>query len=67
VQEVVAEIFRRELVGGAVEMLAQLADAGPVGLLRAGLEGQQAEVVGEAVQDCVRRGLFLSMAMFHQG
>ena len=48
VNEVLAEILGTELIGGTVEVLAQLADTGPITLLGAGLEGQQRQVVGEA-------------------
>ncbi len=62
-EEILAEIFGREEVGGPIEVFAQLADAGPVAALGAGLEGQKAQVIGEAVQDCVWGGLFLCMAV----
>ena len=41
--------FESGLVGGPVEVLAELADAGQVGLLAARLEGQEEQVLGEAV------------------
>jgi ribose/xylose/arabinose/galactoside ABC-type transport system permease subunit len=63
VQEILAKLLGTELLGGTIEVLGELADAGPVRLLGAGLEGQQAEVIGEAIQDCVRGGLFLCMVV----
>ena len=42
-------------------MFGELSDAGPVGALTAGLERQQRQIVGEALQDCMGRGLFLCM------
>jgi hypothetical protein len=40
-------------------VLGQLAHTGPVTLLAAGLERQQCQVVGKAVQDCVRGTFFI--------
>ena len=40
-------------------MLGQLAHTGPVTLLATRLERQQCQVVGKAVQDCVRRTFFI--------
>ena len=45
--EVVAEFLRGDVLGGLVEMLGQLADAVPVGLLSALADGQELEVIGE--------------------
>jgi hypothetical protein len=64
VEEVLAELLGTELLGRTLKMFAELADTGPVSLLGARLEREEAEVVGEAVQDCVRRGLFLCMTLF---
>ena len=47
-------------------MLAELADAGVVSLLRAGTDGQELEVVGERFQDGVRGTFFICMAMLIQ-
>jgi hypothetical protein len=58
VEEVVAELLGRDEVGRLGVMLTELADAGPVTLLRAGQERQEAEVVGEAIQDCVGGDFF---------
>ena len=48
VEEVLAQLLGHDLLGGFVEVLCELADAGEVGLLGAGQEGEQAQVVGEA-------------------
>ena len=63
-EEVLAELFGADLIGGAVEELTELADAGVVSLFGAGTDGQQRQVVGEGIEDCVRGGLFLCMAVF---
>ena len=47
-------------------MLAELADAGVVSLLRAGTDGQELEVVGERFQDGVRGTFFICMARLIQ-
>jgi hypothetical protein len=64
-EEILAELLGTELIGRTDEMFAELADTGPVSLLGAGLEREEAEVVGEAIQDCVRRGLFLCMVVLN--
>ena len=48
VEEVLAEFLGGGLLGGLVEMLGELADAGEVGLLGAGEDREQAQVLGEA-------------------
>lgn len=63
---VLAEVFGRDQVGGFVVVLAELADAGVVGLLRAEADGQELEVVGERFQDGVRGTFFICMAMLIQ-
>lgn len=45
--EVLAEVFGRELVGRFVVILTDLANTGVVGLLGPPTDGQQLEVVGE--------------------
>jgi len=47
VDEVLTEFLGRDLLGGFVEVLAQLPDAGQVGLLGAGEHREQTQVVGE--------------------
>jgi hypothetical protein len=47
-EEVLAQFLRRGLLGGFVEVLTQVADAGEVGLLGARQQGQEPQVVGEA-------------------
>ncbi len=44
---VLAEVFGREQVGGLVVMLTQLAKAGVVGLLGAGTDGQEFQIIGK--------------------
>jgi hypothetical protein len=61
VEEVLAELLGRDEVGGLGVMLTELADAGPVRLLGAGQEREEAQVLGEAIQDCVGRDFFLCM------
>ena len=45
--EVLADLFRAEQVGGAVVELAELAQAGVVGLFGARADGQELEIIGE--------------------
>ena len=49
IDEILTEFLGADLIGGAVEVLGQLADAVPVALLAAGQERQQGQVFGEAV------------------
>jgi hypothetical protein len=46
VEEVLAQFLGGGLFGGLVEVLTQLADAGQVGMLGAGQQGQKPQVVG---------------------
>jgi len=48
-EEVLAKVFGAELVGGPLEVFGHLPDTGQVGLLATRLQGQQTQVVGEAV------------------
>jgi len=48
VEEVLAQLLGVDLLGGFVEVLGELSDAGEVGLLCPGQEGEEAQVVGEA-------------------
>ncbi len=66
VDEVLAEVLGAELVGGAVEVLGELAQAGPVALLAAGLEGQQGQVIGEAFEDCVGGAFFICIVPYYR-
>jgi hypothetical protein len=61
VEEVLAEFLGRDQVGRLIEVLTELTDAGPVAFLGAGQQGQQAQIVGEAIQDCVGGDFFLCM------
>lgn len=45
--EVLAELFRGDVLGGLMKMLGKLADAVPVGLLGALADRQELEVIGE--------------------
>ena len=47
VEEVLAQLLGVDLLGGFVEVLGELSDAGEVGLLCPGQEGEEAQVVGE--------------------
>jgi hypothetical protein len=60
--EVLAEILAAEPVGRAVKVFGQLAYAGPVTLLAAVLEGQQSQIIGETVQDCVGGTFFICIS-----
>ena len=59
VDEILTELFGADLIGGAVKVFGQVAHAGPVTLLAAGLERQQGQIFGEAVQDCVGGTFFI--------
>ena len=48
-EEVLTELFGADLVRGLAAVLGELADAGQVTGLAPGLQGQQAQVFGEAV------------------
>jgi hypothetical protein len=64
--EVLAKLLGAELIGGTIEVLAQLADASEVGRFGAGPDGQELQVVGEGIKDCVREGLFLCMVVWNE-
>jgi hypothetical protein len=49
VEAVLTELLGGDQVGGFVEVFAQLADAGVIGLLGAGADGQEGEVIGEGI------------------
>ena len=59
IDEILTELFGADLIGGAVKVFGQVTDAGPVTLLAAGQEGQQGQVLGEAVQNCVWGTFFI--------
>lgn len=65
-KEVLAELLGADLIGRAIEVLAQLPDTGEVGLLGAGTDGQELQVVGEGMEDCVGDGLFLCMVVLNE-
>ena len=44
---ILAEVFGREQVGGFAVELAELADAGKIGLLGARADGQELQIIGE--------------------
>jgi hypothetical protein len=60
-EEVLAEVLGRDQVGRLGVMLTELTDAGPVAFLGAGQQGEETQVLGEAIQDCVGRDFFLCM------
>jgi hypothetical protein len=64
--EVLAKLLGAELIGRLLEVFAELADAGVVSLLGAGPDGQELQVVGEGMEDCVREGLFLCMVVWNE-
>jgi hypothetical protein len=66
VNEVLAKLLGADLIGGTGEELTELADAGVVGLLGAGPDGQELQVVGEGMEACVRDGLFLCMVVLNE-
>jgi hypothetical protein len=63
VDAVLADFFGRDQLRRAVVVLAELADTGVISLLGAGLDGQQLQVVGEGIEDCVRRRFFICIAL----
>jgi hypothetical protein len=44
---ILPDVLRRDQVWGFAVELAQLADAGVIGLFRAGADGQELQVIGE--------------------
>jgi hypothetical protein len=46
---ILAEVFGREQVGGFAVMLAELPDAGVIGLFSAGADWQELQVIGEGI------------------
>jgi hypothetical protein len=67
INEILTEFFGADQVGGAVEVLGQLAQASPITLLAAGLERQEGQVVGEALQDCMGGTFFIFIAAILTG
>lgn len=61
--EVLTELFDGDEVGGLGIELAELADAGPVGVLGARLDADQLEVIGERIKDGVRGTFFICMVV----
>jgi hypothetical protein len=59
IDEILTEFVGADLIGGAVKVFGQVTDAVPVTLLAAGQERQQGQVLGEAIQDCVRGTFFI--------
>jgi len=51
--EVLAQLLGRDLVGRGVEKFAELTDAGEVSLFRAEADGQKLQVLGEGIKDGV--------------
>jgi hypothetical protein len=63
--EVLAELLGADLIGRTVEVFAELSNAGVVGLFGAGTDGQELQVVGEGIEDCVRDELFLCIVVLN--
>ena len=61
VNEVLAEFFGRDEAGRFGIELTELAEAGEVGLLGAGLDADQLEVIGKRIKDGVRGTFFICM------
>jgi hypothetical protein len=64
--EVLAKLLGVDLIGRTIEVFAQLADAGEVSCFGAGTDGQERQVLGEGIKDCVRGGFFLSMVVWNE-
>ena len=63
IDEVLAQFLGADQVGRTVEVLGELTHAGPVTVLAAGLERQQGQIIGEAVQDCMRGTFFICITV----
>ena len=63
VDAVLAELLRRDQVGGFVVVLAELAEAGAVGLFGAGTDGQELQVIGEGFKDGVGGTFFICIGL----
>jgi hypothetical protein len=63
VNAILADLLGADQVGRFAVKLAELAQAGVVGLLGAGTEGQKLEVVGEGIKDGVRGTFFICMVL----
>jgi hypothetical protein len=61
VDAILAELLGRNEVGGFAIVFAELAQTGVIGLLGAGADGQELEVIGEGIQDGVRGTFFICM------
>ena len=59
INEILAELLGADPVGRAVKVFGQVAHTGPVTLLAAGLERQEGQILGEAVQYCVGGTFFI--------
>lgn len=64
VKEVLAELLGRDLIGGLGEEVAELTDAGVIGLFGAGSDGKELQVVGEGIKDGVRGAFFICMTRY---
>jgi hypothetical protein len=63
VDAVLAELLGRDQVGGFVVVLAELAEAGVVGLFGAGTDGQELQVIGEGFKDGVGGTFFICIGL----
>jgi hypothetical protein len=59
IDEILTEFFGGDLIGRAAKVFGELAHASPIALLATGLERQQGQILGEAVQDCVGGTFFI--------
>ena len=63
VDEILAKVLGAELIRRAPKVLRHLAHTRPVTLLAAGLERQQGQIFGEALQDCVGGTFFICIEL----
>jgi hypothetical protein len=61
--EVLANLLDGDLFGRALIKLAEMPDTSQVGLLGAGLEGQELQIIGEGIQAGVRGTFFICMEL----
>lgn len=67
VDEVLAEFLGRDEIGRFGIELGELTKAGKVGVLSAGLDTDQLEIVGEGIKDGVRGTFFICMGLLIDG
>jgi hypothetical protein len=62
--EVLANLLGADELGRAIIILAELAHAGQVGLDGARADGQEGQIIGEAIKDGVRGTFFICMGVW---